>query len=106
MVTSPGRGLRQVQPSFFSVRAAHDHVEGPEQLADPGVDPAQLLRGDQLAGDPTLVGDHTDPQTRRSRQPQGVDDAGQRLDPGGVMVVGDVDDERAVAVTEKRLWAS
>ena len=91
---------------LFVVRTTDDHVEWAQQLTDPRVDTAQLLVADQLTGDAALVGDHADAQARRSRQPQRFGDTGKRLDARGVVVVGHIDDQRAVAVTEQRFRAS
>jgi hypothetical protein len=86
------------------VGAAHDHVEGTEQLAQAGVDGAHLLVGDQPSAHPTLVRHHGQPHPGPAGPVERRADARQRCDLVRISVVRDVGDQRAVTVAEKGFW--
>src|SRR5690606_16632899 len=85
-----------------NVGAVDDHVEGPQDFVDDLHHLVSLPTVDEPAPDPALVADDPDSQPRL---PEAVE---YSLCPGdwghspGVAVVGDIDDESAVAVEQHR----
>jgi hypothetical protein len=78
-------------------------VERAEQLVHAPVDGLDLLAAQKAARDATLVRDDGEPHAGGAKAVERGARPRDRLHPARVAVVGDVDDEGAVAVEEDRI---
>ena len=102
--TSPGRGLRQAQPSSGPCGQTSHGPSGPSSASTRALTASTVGALEQAAGDAALVGDDGDAARPRARSRSSASRApGHRHDPLRIAVVGHVDDERPVAVEQHRL---
>ena len=99
---SPGAGLRHSQPSSGPCGQYARGPSGPSSASMRAWTAATSSRVEQPAGDAALVGDDRDADAGGAQPGERLARAGHRLDARRVAVVGDVGDQRAVAVEQHR----
>ena len=92
--------MRQPHASLEHVRTHEEPVERPEQLLDAPIDRLDLVEGEQSAPDPALVRDDREHDAGGTQPIEGGAGGRHRLDARGVPVVGDVADQRPVAIEQ------